>query len=276
MCLIDYHVHTPLCNHARGEMEAYVKQAIELGLREICFLDHLTLRPDGGALSMSPQEVPLYYQAARKLAKRYETRILVKVGLEVDFDLDTMDHARDIVNSHAFDAIGGSVHFLGHWNMVSHRGRDNCPYSDCQDMFAAYLDHVESMVDHSFFDFLCHLDVVGKFGDRPGDPMEEHWNRVIEKIAAKGLVVEVNTSGLRHPSGVIYPEPWLLQKLHKAGIRIILGSDAHSPEQVGKDFDKALDLVRKVGYERLVTFSKRQRGSISIDPSPLRLASGKA
>ncbi|MBW2249280.1 MAG: PHP domain-containing protein [Deltaproteobacteria bacterium] len=40
--MIDYHIHTKLCNHARGMMGAYVKRAIEKGLKEICFLDHLT------------------------------------------------------------------------------------------------------------------------------------------------------------------------------------------------------------------------------------------
>ena len=266
MSLIDYHVHTPLCNHAKGEMEAYVQQAVGLGLKEICFLDHLTLRPDGSALSMSPQEVPLYYQAIRKLALRYETRICVKAGLEVDFDMETMERARKIVDSHAFDAIGGSVHFLGPWNMVSYRERDNCPYKACQDMFSAYLDHLENMVEHSFFDFLCHLDVVGKFGERPEDRMEDRWDRVIDKIAAQGLVVEINTSGKRHPVGEIYPGLWLLEKLNKAGVAITLGSDAHSPNQVGRDFDQAVALARKAGYDSLVTFTRRKKGVITINP----------
>src|SRR6266571_3299183 len=36
----DYHMHTPLCKHAQGPMEAYVERGIELGLREIGFSDH--------------------------------------------------------------------------------------------------------------------------------------------------------------------------------------------------------------------------------------------
>ncbi len=45
--MIDYHIHTKLCNHARGVMGAYVKRAIEKGLTEVCFLDHLTLSEPG-------------------------------------------------------------------------------------------------------------------------------------------------------------------------------------------------------------------------------------
>jgi len=28
----DYHMHTPLCRHARGEPEEYIRRALELGL----------------------------------------------------------------------------------------------------------------------------------------------------------------------------------------------------------------------------------------------------
>ncbi|ACL04645.1 histidinol phosphate phosphatase HisJ family [Desulfatibacillum aliphaticivorans] len=266
MSLIDYHVHTPLCNHAKGEMEAYVQQAVKLGLAEICFLDHLTLRPDGSFLSMSPQEVPLYHRAVKRLAAKYEDRIWVKVGLEVDFDLETMEQAMEIVDAHSFDAIGGSVHFIGEWNMVSHKERDNCPYRECEDMFAEYLDHLEAMAEHSFFDFLCHLDVVGKFGDSPQDRMEDRWDQVISTIAGKDIAVEINTSGKRHPKGELYPSLWILKKLNQAGVPITLGSDAHSPKQVGMDFDEAVSLAREAGYHSLATFSHRIRGEVSLSP----------
>ncbi|MCD4692171.1 MAG: PHP domain-containing protein, partial [Calditrichales bacterium] len=41
----DYHIHTKLCKHARGEMEEYVEQALRIGLKEIAFTDHIPL-PD--------------------------------------------------------------------------------------------------------------------------------------------------------------------------------------------------------------------------------------
>lgn len=34
---VDYHMHTPLCGHAQGEMEEYVEEAIRQGLKEIAF-----------------------------------------------------------------------------------------------------------------------------------------------------------------------------------------------------------------------------------------------
>ena len=42
--MIDYHLHTLFCNHSTGGMERYIQNAIDLGLQEICFLDHLTIQ----------------------------------------------------------------------------------------------------------------------------------------------------------------------------------------------------------------------------------------
>ena len=36
----DYHLHTPLCQHAEGAPAAYRATAQRLGLAEICFSDH--------------------------------------------------------------------------------------------------------------------------------------------------------------------------------------------------------------------------------------------
>ena len=38
---IDYHLHTNYSDDSIYEMEALVKDAIELGLKEICFTDHV-------------------------------------------------------------------------------------------------------------------------------------------------------------------------------------------------------------------------------------------
>ncbi|MDP3283821.1 MAG: PHP domain-containing protein, partial [Desulfobacterales bacterium] len=83
---VDYHIHTMLCNHAKGGMESYVKKAVSAGMTEICFLDHLTLGEPGNSLSMTPEEVPFYFQAVSHMKNRYKEAISIKAGLEIDFN----------------------------------------------------------------------------------------------------------------------------------------------------------------------------------------------
>jgi histidinol-phosphatase (PHP family) len=42
-------------------------------------------------------------------------------------------------------------------------------------------------------------------------------------------------------------------------VPITLASDAHAPQNVGRDLDRAIDLARAAGYETVTIFDRRQR-----------------
>jgi len=56
--LMDYHMHTPLCGHAVGEPKDYVETALQRGLDEIGFSDHVILHMDRREYSMSLDQLP--------------------------------------------------------------------------------------------------------------------------------------------------------------------------------------------------------------------------
>jgi histidinol-phosphatase (PHP family) len=83
-------------------------------------------------------------------------------------------------------------------------------------------------------------------------------------VAGAGLAVEVNTAGLRKPVKEIYPAEDFLRLCRERDIPVMLGSDAHSPDEVGLDFDRALQLLHRVGYEEMALFSQRKRFGFSL------------
>ena len=262
--MIDYHVHTSLCNHANGAMDQYIQKAIKAGLREICFLDHLTLHKNGRGQSMEPADVPFYFHCARQLAHQYEGQIRVKVGLEVDFDPETADRAEDIIRPFDFDVIGGSVHFIDHMNIVSSKNTKDRESQPIDALCDQYLDQMDQMVSRNFADIVCHLDVIKKFGRRPSPAMEEKFNALLSKIGYKQLTVELNTSGVDHPAKEFYPGAALLKACHDRGIPMTIGSDAHEPGQVARHFEAALALLRSTGFRNVSAFTRRRRYDISI------------
>ena len=60
------------------------------------------------------------------------------------------------------------------------------------------------------------------------------------------------------------PERAILEKCFEMGIPVTLGSDAHAPENAGRDLVHAADLARSVGYTSLATFSRRRMVSKTI------------
>jgi HisJ family histidinol phosphate phosphatase len=165
--MIDYHVHTSLCNHATGTMEQYVRAAVDKGLATICFLDHLTFQEGGRANAMVPREVPMYIYEARRLAREYHDRIIVRVGLEVDFSPRHVEQCRGIVDTFDLDVVGSSVHFsmVKMWSAVVRPWASGEMAADA--VYLKYLAVLESMLDYDYFDVVCHLDLPKKFNQRP-------------------------------------------------------------------------------------------------------------
>jgi histidinol-phosphatase (PHP family) len=264
--MIDYHVHTALCNHAQGTMEAYVRRALALGLQEICFLDHLTLQAAGRDLAMDPGEVPFYFQAVQTLKRRYQGAIRVKVGLEVDFGPRDTDRTQAITEMFAFDVIAGSVHFPGGTNVVTRTSDWARGTGDPDAVTALYLAHLDKMLDCTYFDVVSHIDLTKKFGALPSRSFDREWDAVLQKVKHRGLTVELNASGYDHPGGAPYPGEDILRKCRALDIGVTLGSDAHRPDQVGQHYDRCLALLRRAGYRQLQVFTRRVRRAIPLEP----------
>ncbi len=274
--MIDYHLHTLFCNHAVGGMERYVQRAVDLGLREICFLDHLTIRPachsetrEGRktepGLSMTPEEIPHYYHAVQILKQHHKKEIRIKSGLEIDFNPNFTDIYQDIVDTYAFDVIAVSLHFPNGLDIVTHRSDWRYGEGDTDEIYALYFEQLQKMLEYDYYDVICHLDLIKKFGRKPVRSFEKECDHILQIIKDKGKTIEVNTSGYDHPARDIYPSLGILQKCYQHGISITMGSDAHRPMNVGRHYERVLPILLSMGYRQLAIFTKRQRTEMQIN-----------
>ena len=262
--MIDYHLHTLFCNHAVGSMERYIRSAAALGFKEICFLDHLTVQAAEKGLSMSLKEIPYYFQAVQVLKQKYRHTLGIKAGLEIDFNPDHTGLFQEVAGTYAFDVIATGLHFPGGMDVVSRRSSWCSGEKDADYVYGLYLEQLEKMLDHTYFDVICHIDLVKKFGRKPSRSFDRAVDGILSKIKEKNLTVEVNTSGFNHPIQKPYPSLDMIRKCHEKGISITLGSDAHKPEDVGQYYHRALPMILSAGYRHLATFTKRKRSEIPI------------
>jgi len=246
-------------------MSAYVKRAIEKGLKEICFLDHLTISEPGNRLSMTPGEVPFYFQAIQNLKNSFSGIIRVKAGLEIDFSPGNTELVQEIIETFSFDVIGSSLHFPGNIDIVTSNSDWKQGRFDTDYVYELYFAQLKIMLKYDYFDVICHLDLPKKFGRKPSRTFDKELDEIITIIKDKDLTVELNTSGYSHPVSEAYPAPGIIKKCHKAGASMTLGSDAHHPDDVGRHFNRAFTLLRSAGYTHLATFTERRRADIPIE-----------
>lgn len=257
--LPDYHIHTVLCRHAEGEIGAYRESARQLHLPEICFTDHVP-NPDGydPGNRMTLNEFPRYRALVAQLPTDGEPAVLF--GLEADYYEGGVAFLQQWLPRQTLDLVIGSVHYLENWGVDDPVERQVWDQVDVTAVWREYFLRLGRMVDTHLFDVVGHLDLPKKFGHRPPDPdVRKLAAPVLDKIAAAGMVVEINSAGLRKPVREIYPSPLLLQMACDREIPICFGSDAHRPDEVGFRFDDSLRLAKSAGYSRAVRFSKRRK-----------------
>jgi histidinol-phosphatase (PHP family) len=62
----------------------------------------------------------------------------------------------------------------------------------------------------------------------------------------------------------LYPDPDWLASFHAAGVPATLSSDAHTPEDVGRDYPTAVAALRGAGYETITRFRGREATQVAI------------
>jgi len=258
MRLPDYHTHTVRCGHASGVPSEYVAMARAQDLIGIGIADHLPLLPEPDAeISMPVSDLPVYIEEVQALQLNFPGYVLL--GIEADYRPHTVSDVASLLDSYPFDYTIGSVHHIGQWGFDDARQMAGYDERDIDDVWIEYFQLVGDAAESGLFTILGHLDLVKKFGFRPTRTLNRELDRLVERIARSGVVVEINTAGLHKPVKEAYPTLDILRRLYAAGVGITFGSDAHAPEHVGRDFALAAELARQAGYEEFAY----------LDPTPM-------
>ena len=111
------------------------------------------------------------------------------------------------------------------------------------------------------YDILAHPDLVKVWGSRaprPDGDLRRFYDRAMDGIAESDVAIEVSTAGLRKPVGEIYPAAPFLEMCLEAGRPVTLSSDAHRPEQLGHEYERAVEWLDGLGVTELAIFEGRR------------------
>jgi histidinol-phosphatase (PHP family) len=257
--LVDYHTHSILSD-GHASYEEMVLAALRKGLFEIGFSDHLCIRFPSWALKMI--DLPVMTEQVIGLKEAYRNQITIKYGVETDYFPDQERKIAQVTESLPVDYIIGSVHFLGDWNFDGDQSLYGKWSND--ELYHWYFGIIQKAAKSKLFDVIGHLDLIKNFNIYPETDQERLFEETLAIIAESGTVVELNTSGPDRPCGEFLPGPRLLELCYKHGINITLGSDAHRPQQIGRHYEQAVELLKKTGFTEIVTFSNRKKSFLRI------------
>jgi len=255
----DYHMHTPLCGHAVDEPQQYAQHAIAVGLKEIGFSDHAPfLKHPLPGITMEKAELPKYHRMIEDVARNFSRRLSVKVAIEADYLPGYEEQTRALLAAYPYDYVYGSVHFIDEWAFDNPEERARWNDEDVNQVYERYYDLLAGAAQSGLFDIMAHVDLVKKFGNRPEKDMTARVRQTACIFKSAGVAIEINTSGLRKEVKEIYPSLDVLRIYAQEGVDLVFGSDAHTSQQVGMNFEEAYALAKKAGYRDYVLFKGRK------------------
>jgi histidinol-phosphatase (PHP family) len=269
--LTDYHLHLrPDDSGTSAEQyftpanaERYRAVAEERGIGELGCAEHIYRF----AQALDVWRHPLWRESAVDDLDDYVSFIReetdLKLGIEADFVAGREDQMATLLAAHDWDFVVGSVHFVGE-HAVDHDGYEIWDHraGPPDELWQRYFETLGDAARTGLFDILAHPDLVKLWGPRrpvPEGDLRRFYELAIDGIGESGIAVEVSTAGLRKPVGELYPAPAFLQMCVDAGCPVALSSDAHVPEDIGRDYARALELLESVGVTELAVFERRER-----------------
>jgi len=266
----DYHMHTPRCHHAIGSIREYAAVAVQLGMKEIGMSDHSPM-PNGfdAAWRMDHDELPNYLDELEQAREQFAGRLTIRRGLEADFHPGSEAYVAEMIASHSWDYIIGSVHYLGDWGFDNPDNLDEWNGKDIDGAYCDYFETVAASARTGMFDIIGHPDLIKKFGHRPtpgSRRVEEAMETMLRAVKESGAALEISSAGLRKPVGEVYPHGGMIARAAELGVPFAYGSDAHAPGEVGHAMDSCLAMLTACGIEQIASFSQRQLTLLPIRP----------
>jgi len=252
--LVDYHVH-PLGHedfpHTEEAIARFVAAAKAKGLAEIGFADHAYY---SHLFNFTPFAT---------VQKQYP-EVKIRMSMEVDYYPGREAELAVFLAGYDLDYIIGSVHFIGDWGFDHPDYVDRYAAWDVADLYREYYRILVQAAGAGLFDVIGHLDLIKVFGYRPADKADGYAAAALEAIRRSGLCVEINTNGAYKPAGEFYPSAALLERCFALNIPVTLSSDAHAPENVGRDIHLAAAAAKRAGYRQIATFAGRKRRLVGL------------
>lgn len=256
MIISDCHIHTNHSSDSLATMESMILSAVHKQLKTICFTEHLDLdfpvEHNNDSLDFHV-DIPAYQAELINLKEKYSEKIEILFGIELGLMPYLAPHYEAIIQEFPFDFIIGSSHLVD--------GRDPYQVAFFQNISEteAYYNYFESIVKNinSFKNFSAygHIDYIIRYGpNRNADYSYSKYadilDKILEALIENGIALEINTSGFRYGLKQPHPHFDVIRRYHQLkGELITIGSDAHTPEDIGYHFKDMDNFLTMLGYK---------------------------
>lgn len=266
--IVDCHVH---CNYSEDSIvtpEYVIDCALSKNIAGITLTDHMDFdypNPDF-TFQFDPSKRATYL---KKLKEKYKGKIDVYIGIELGIQPHVVEQSKTIIKNNDFDCVILSVHSIDKFCLASQtnffKGKSQ------HEAFRRYLEEVYwSIATFDDFDIVGHIGYIRRYGnyphkDMPYNEYSDIIDAILKMVIDKGKAIEANTSGFAYNLEGPIPGIDILKRYKEFGGKLItIGSDSHKGNDVGREFQATITLIKSIGFTSITYFNARQPLLVSI------------
>lgn len=258
----NFHSHTEYCD-GHAPVGSIVEAACAEGFEVWGVTPHSPINVESQC-NMLKVDVPNYIHRIDELKERYEGRMRLMTGMEIDFMSRDFGPHIDYFQKLSLEYRIGSVHFVptqegvpldcdGSYERFSRYLKDGYG-NDLRYVVEKYFEQVLTMLELGGFEMLGHFDkIIGNAALADPEIENQGWyaalvSDVIRLAKESGVIVEINTKALKTKNRFFPADHWW-RKLIENKIPLAINSDCHDPALT--------DLGRKEAFHRLAGIQKQ-------------------
>ena len=253
--MIDGHIHLENGPLTLDYLNKFVEEAIKNNIDCIQILDHThrfhefysiydnvrnASKIQEEWLSTKTKDSIVEYLKLIELAKSQNYPIKVKFGLEVCYTSKKEEEIRQVLSNYKFDFLVGAIHSVfGYLYDMDKFSRELLwDKYNVNDIYEEYYNEIEKLIKSNLFTQVAHPDTIKLFNIYPTYDLIPTYKNIADLALDNDVYLE-NNFGCYYRYN--HKDPGLSKDfkdiLIEKGVKIMLASDAHIPEHVGKNFE---------------------------------------
>lgn len=273
--IVDYHIHSPYCGHAHGQIIQYIQAAIQKGIHEICFTDHLgryylskVQKRRLWDWGMNERNLPRYLLEIADLRDVFSNQISIKSGLEIDFIEGADELLKSALGDYVFDFKIGSVHCLPR---ISWKHLSEIQEAPTDRIYNEYFRLVNAAFKSNLFQSIAHIDFIWRYFQMPSggcSAVRQLLDSAIQSAIDNDCCIEINANGFMWSQANTVDKDdlfcYMLKRIGDLGANTTIGSDAHEPFLVGKSYQTLIPVLREFNITSTCIFTDSVRQVVPL------------
>ncbi|WP_303860535.1 histidinol-phosphatase [Alkalibaculum bacchi] len=269
----NYHTHNNFCD-GKNTIEEMVQAAIEKGILHLGISSHAYI-PNQEIWTMEEDQIEAYLDEVHRIKEKYTGRIHIYTGLEIDFFdgigwyppilpfIEELDY--DIGSVHClYNGEIGESCYVDDTQEAFEEGVENLFNGNIQEAVRHYYNSLKNMIIKYNPTIIGHMDIIKKNNnDNCFFNEKEQWYKdiikeVLSVIKDSTSIVEVNTGGIaRYGKDLLYPSVDILEQMYRNGLDITINGDSHKIEDIDFYYEEVYQLIKDIGYDRVMIFTDK-------------------